>query len=136
MATVAGLLDTSVVVRYLTNDNAILAERAATIIDTLPGLGITPVVLLETAFVLERLYGYSRESVVEALLLFLQKDNLVILDLPKELAIQALLLCRPSARVSFGDAFIWAQAIAHSVERVFTFDARFPLNGIKGSSPW
>jgi predicted nucleic acid-binding protein len=39
---------------------------------------------------------------------------------------RALLLCRPSRRVSFGDALIWAAALASGVKRVYALDARFP----------
>ncbi len=131
MGQIEGLLDTSVLVRYLTNDDASLAERAAAIIDNTAHLGITLVVLLETAFVLERVYGCPRKDTVDSLLLLLQKENLVALDLSKERVIQALLLCRPSARVSYADAFIWAQARDHHIDRVFTFDARFPTEGIR-----
>ena len=47
----------------------------------------------------------------------------------KEQMIEALQLCRPSGRVSFGDAMIWAAA-RFTGRAVFTLDERFPDVGI------
>ena len=49
----------------------------------------------------------------------------------KDLWMRALLLCRPSKRVSFGDALIWAAALASGVRRVYTLDARFSREEIQ-----
>lgn len=40
-------------------------------------------------------------------------------------------MCRPSGRVSFGDAMVWAAARSAGVEVVYTFDRRFPSVGIE-----
>jgi len=48
---------------------------------------------------------------------------------------RALLLCRPSRRVSFGDASIWAAALASGVRWVYTLDARFPEEEIAVGPP-
>jgi predicted nucleic acid-binding protein len=47
---------------------------------------------------------------------------------------RALLLCR-RRRVSFGDALIWAAALASGVKRVYTLDARFPEEEIAVGPP-
>jgi predicted nucleic acid-binding protein len=39
-------------------------------------------------------------------------------------------LCRPSGRVNYADALINADARAHAVERLYTFDERFPSEGL------
>jgi predicted nucleic acid-binding protein len=57
-------------------------------------------------------------------------ENLHFHALDKALVITALLLCRPSGRVSFGDALIWAAARAHPSSAVYSFDERFPPEGI------
>ena len=64
----------------------------------------------------------------------LQRDNVDMLHLPKELAIGALAKCRPSGRVSIPDALIWAAARTENLS-VYTFDRRFPAEGITVLSP-
>jgi len=126
-----GLLDTSIVVRYLTNDPPELAERAAGIVDEGSDLQITDVVLAETAYVLTSVYRVARAIVVDHLIEFLQKQNIDTLGLDKSDALQALLLCRPSARVSFADALVWAAANSSGIGVVYSLDDRFPSEGIE-----
>ncbi len=126
-----GLLDTSMVVRYLTGDPPELAERAASIIDGEEGLGVTHGVLMETAYVLTSVYRVARASVVDHLLAFLQRENVEVLGLDKGLALQAMLLCRPSGRVSFADALLWAVARSTDERLVYSLDERFPSAGIE-----
>lgn len=52
----SSLLETSVVVRYLVQDQPQMAQRAAEIIDGPDDLVVTDVVLLETAHVLRSVY--------------------------------------------------------------------------------
>ncbi|GAB5602348.1 type II toxin-antitoxin system VapC family toxin [Thermus sp. FJN-A] len=125
------LVDTNLLVRYLTGDPPHLAEQAARVLDGEETLGITEVALVETAYVLESVYGVPRKEVVDALLALLQKENLRAVGGDKDLWMRALLLCRPSRRVSFGDALIWAAALASGVRRVYTLDARFPREEIQ-----
>lgn len=49
---------------------------------------------------------------MDALLALLQKENLKAVGGDKDLWMWAFLLCRSSPRVSFGDALIWAAALA------------------------
>lgn len=124
------LLDTSVVVRYLTGDPPRLAARAARIIDSDQQLAVTDVVVAETAFVLSTVYGVARPAAVAALVELLQRTNIATLRLDKGAVIQALLMCRPSRRVSFADAMVWAAARSSRAEMVYSFDERFPADGI------
>ncbi len=126
----AALLDTSVVVRYLTGDPPRLAARAARIIDSGESLEIPDVVIAETAFVLSSVYGVARAKLVEGLVAFLQKRNVAVVRLDKGNVIQALLMCRPSKRVSFADAMVWAAARSTQADAVYSFDERFPDDGI------
>lgn len=125
------LLDTSVVVRYLTADEPALAERAAAILDHEEGLGVSDVVIAEVAYVLTSVYGVPRDMVVDNLIALLLKENLQICGLRKDRVIEALLSCRPSGRVSFADALIWAAARELRVPRIYTFDGRFPAQGVE-----
>lgn len=126
-----GILDTSVIVRYLTGDPPDLADRAATIIDTGADLLVTDVALVETAYVLTTVYGVPREVAVDYLITFLQKKNIYTLGLDKDMALHALLLCRPSGRVSFADAMVWAAARSSGSQVIYSFDERFPSDGVE-----
>ena len=79
----SGLLDTSMVVRYLTGDPPELAEQAAQVIDHEENLRISDVVVTETACVLTSVYQVPRKVVVDHLILFLQKDNIQPFTLDK-----------------------------------------------------
>lgn len=127
----AALLDTSVIVRYLTGDPPRLAARAARIVDAAEELSIPGVVIAESAYVLASVYGVARADIVDALVGLLQKRNVSPLRLDKAAVIQGLLMCRPSARVSFADALIWAAARSAGVEVIYSFDERFPADGIE-----
>jgi predicted nucleic acid-binding protein len=127
----AALLDTSVIVRYLTGDPKHLSARAARIIDGETALMVTDVVVAETAFVLSSVYGVPRRAVVDTMVELLQKRNLSVFRLDKGAVIQGLLLCRPSNRVSFADAMVWAAARSAGSEAVYSFDERFPSGGVQ-----
>lgn len=127
----SGFLDTSIVVRYLMGDPPELAEKAAQIIDGEESLVITDVVLAETAYVLTSVYGIPRRVVVDHLIAFLQKENISTFALDKGLVLQALLLCKPSGRVSFADAMVWAAARSSESKVVYSLDERFPEDGLE-----
>lgn len=119
------------VVRYLTGDPLELAEKAAQIIDGEEHFQITDVVLAETAHVLTSVYGIPRNVVVDHLIAFLQKENISPFVLDKGLVLQALLLCKPSGRVSFADAMVWAAARSSGSKVVYSLDERFPGDGLE-----
>lgn len=127
----SGLLDTSMVVRYLTGDPPELAEKAARVIDGEEALQVTDVVIAETAYVLMSVYGIPRSVVVDHLVAFLQKENISPFALDKGLVLQALLLCKPSGRVSFADAMVWAAARSSESKVVYSLDERFPEDDLK-----
>lgn len=127
----SGLLDTSMVVRYLTGDPRDLAERASQVIDKEEDLEVSDVVIAETAYVLTSVYKVPREAVVDYLILFLQKENIHPFVLSKDDLLQALLLCRSSGRVSFADALIWAAAQSTEEKVVYSLDERFPRDGVE-----
>ena len=130
----SALLDTSVVVRYLMRDQPDLAAASARVIENEDLLLVSDVAIAEVAHVLMSTYGVARERVVDQLMALLQRDNVDMLHLPKELAIGALAKCRPSGRVSIPDALIWTAARAEDLP-VYTLDRRFPAGGITVLSP-
>jgi len=119
------------VVRYLRGDPPNLAEQAAQVIDSEEDLQVTDVVLAETAYVLTSVYQISRSVVVDHLIAFLQKENVFPFALDKGLVLQALLLCKPSGRVSFADAMVWAAARSSGSRVVYSLDERFPDDGLE-----
>ncbi len=127
----SGFLDTSFLVRYLTDDPPELAEQAAQIIDTQDDLWVTDVVVVETAYVLTSVYRVPRNVVVDHLIAFLQKENVSVFTLDKGLVLQALIMCRPSGRVSFADAMIWAAARSARAGVVYSLDERFPEDDLE-----
>ena len=108
-------------VRYLTGDPPDLADASAKVIDAEAELLISDVALVETAYVLSLVYGVPRETVVDHLIALLRKANIATFRLPKEYVLEALRLCRPSGRVSFADALIWAAARAEEAT-IYTLD--------------
>jgi predicted nucleic acid-binding protein len=125
-----GYLDTSVVIRYLVNDDHALAERAQRIIVSDSTLALTDSTLAEIAHVLTRVYGIPRAAVVNELILLIRRPNIQLPGLDLALTIQALELCRPSGRVSFADALLWAAARSAGATTIYTFDDRFPTDGL------
>lgn len=127
----SGFLDTSVLIRYLTGDPPESLPAARGIIDGLDDLRVTNVALMETAYVLTSVYQAPRATIVDALIAFVRKRNVTTVDTDKATIIQGLLLCRPSGRVSFADALIWATARTSDTPIVYSFDRRFPANGVE-----
>lgn len=127
----AGFLDTSLVVRYLTGSPPALYRRAAGIIDSEEELLLTGVVVAESAYVLTKVYAASRAATVDALVALVRKRNVKLHELDRDLAIQGLLLCRPSGRVSFADAMLWATARSAGAAVVYSGDERFPSDGLE-----
>lgn len=122
-------VDTSVLVRYLTNDVPELAGIAERIVDQ-GNLLVNSVILLECCYVLTKLYSYRKEQVADAVVRFLLRENVHMVDIPKELASAALLPPRDTTRVSFGDALIVASMRAVGVEDIYSFDRGFKAEGI------
>jgi predicted nucleic acid-binding protein len=126
----AAFLDTSYVVRYLTADPPDMAEQAARVIDSEQPLVLSEMVLLESAYVLTTVYSVPRADLVDSLMDLIQRHNLKLAQLRKPAALEALRLCRNSKRTSFTDALLWAQARESGIERLYTFDRRFPAEGL------
>ncbi len=103
-------VDTSVLVRYLLGDPLDASQAAARLIDSQNPVAISLVALAATAFVLNHHYQVPRETTVDHLVGFLRKHNVRVLGTDKNLVASALLLCRPSGRISFADALINAEA--------------------------
>lgn len=128
----SAFVDTSVLVRYLTGDPPEMLPAARRIVDETESLVLTGVVLAETAFVLQSFYRVPRQHIVDTLVELLRKSNLRTHGMDKDVVIHAVLLCRPSGRVSFADAMLWAAARSvGAASTVYSFDERFPAEGVE-----
>ena len=119
------------VVRYLVRDVPKMADKAAMVIDSDENLLISGVALAEVDHVLRSVYNLPREAVIEHFMAFVSKRNIHCHGLDKGTVLEALLMCRPSGRVSISDALIWAAARTSGQNLVYSFDARFPTDGIE-----
>ena len=128
-------LDTSTLVRYLLGLPEAMAERARSLIDSDRLLYLTGIVIAETAFVLTSFYKLPRETVIERLIECIQRENITTFGMEKALTVTGLSFCRPSGRISVPDALIWAAARSAGDSIVYTFDRRFPSEGIELRSP-
>jgi predicted nucleic acid-binding protein len=132
---VTRFVETSVLVRYLTGEPPEMARRAEALIDSDQPLFITGVILAEAAHVLRTIQGLNRELIVDALIDLVQRTNIAVHHLDKPTVLAALLLCRPSNRISVPDALIWAEARRDGPTEVYSFDRRFPREGITLREP-
>ena len=124
-------LDTNVIIRYLTGDDLDMLEMATQIIEEADDLNVTEGVLGETAFVLTSVYGMTRLQVVDRLIALVERDNISTYAMDKSLVLRGLEMCRPSGRVSIADAMIWAAARTDRASAIYSFDRRFPSDGIE-----
>jgi len=125
-----GWLDTNVILRYLTQDNEVLAQRAGDIIESERDLMISSAVLAECVHVLGTVYQMPRSVVIDAIVDFIQRSNIILPHIDKALAIEAITLCRDSGRVHIVDALLWAEARTSAIPDIYTFDLRFPEEGV------
>ena len=124
-------LDTNIVVRYVVGTPPDQAARAIEIIEGGDRLTITGVCLQEIYFVLSREYQVSRGQVIDYLTTLVSKDNITPYAVDEDLLIQGLEMCRGSTRVSIGDALIWAEARTAGAQAIYSFDQRFPSDGLE-----
>ena len=125
------LLDTSMLVRYLTGDPPDLAEVSAQVIDGDRTLLVTDVVIVETAYVLQSVYQVPRTAIVDSLMALLRKANIHTFRLQKDLVLSALLLCRPSGRVLLRRCpSSGLPARSQPGAAVYSLDQRFPTEAI------
>jgi predicted nucleic-acid-binding protein len=111
-------VDTNVIVRYLTRDDAEQFARASALIGS-KDVFVCTTVLLETEWVLRRAYRFSRERVVAALTAFAGLPRVTLED-PTSAA-EALDWTRHG--MDFADALHLAKA--QSCEAFISFDQHF-----------
>jgi predicted nucleic-acid-binding protein len=128
-------IDANLILRYLTGIPEDQHQRACALVESEITLVVPQVALLETAYVLRTQTTMSREQIVDTLIEFVQRENILVQQLHRDIVVEALRLCRPSGRVSFGDAMIWAALRCAPPARLYSFDEQFPSEGIDLQRP-
>jgi len=130
-------LDTNVLIRYLTGDDPQKAERAyALLLSVERGdepVATSPMVMFETVFVLEKIYGTSRAIIRERLRSVILSRGLRLAN--KKIYLSALDLYA-QINVSFADAYNVAFMRSRSLSEIYTWDSDFDrLPGIVRVEP-
>ena len=121
-------VDTNVLVRLLTSDDAAQTQRAAALFQK-KSIFIAKTVLLETEWVLRRLYGLKREAVTGALR---KVSGLANVKMENPLAVaHALQWCDDG--MDFADALHVASS--HDAEKFSTFDVQLKKSAPKNGKP-
>jgi predicted nucleic-acid-binding protein len=118
-------LDTNVLVRYLTQDDAVQARLATELIERRldeanPGF-ISVVAMVEIVWVLERAYGLCAAEIVSAVERILQAAELIVQHEPEVFAAMAAMKV---GRGTFADALIGALSQRAGCEVTVTFDRK------------
>ena len=100
-------LDTDILVRYLAQDDAVQARQATQIIErrvteASPGF-ISLVTMVETVWVLDRVYGLTNQDVAAAMERILQTDTLLVQN---EQEVFVAMIALKTGVGSFSDALI------------------------------
>jgi predicted nucleic acid-binding protein len=126
---VARFTDSSVLVRYLTDDDPPRARAAAQIVEH-DDLVLTTLILSEVAYVLLTVYRYPRAEIADAMVELLARRNIAVLDADRDETVVALRKSRSGA-LSFGDALIIAQMRSSGHDEIYTFDRGFHNQGVR-----
>lgn len=118
-------LDTNVLVRYLAQDDVLQARHATHIIERQlteerPGF-ISLVTMVETVWVLDRVYGLSNEEIALTLERILQADTLVVQN---EQEVFTAMIAVKTGAGSFADALIGALGEWAGCTATLTFDRK------------
>ena len=118
-------LDTYVLVRYLTQDDAIQSPRANDLIERRLSAGnpgfISVVAMVETVWVLERVYGHTDPELAAVIERLLQAPDLVV---ESEVEVFVALTVLQDGHGSFADALVGALGRKAGCSVTFTFDQR------------
>ena len=120
------LIDSNVVLRYLTKDPPKMAEAALRTLDDAQNgkisLLLTVLTVAEVVWVLESFYGYSKAKIAETIGQFLFCDGLEVEDL--DLITEALTLYQ-GKNLDFADAFLAVIALRRGPQAIYSFDQHF-----------
>ena len=114
--------DTSVIVRYLVGTPSVAAARAARVIDGKDRIGLSLVALLECAHVLRTQYGVDRADILSSLIELLLRENIVLLGMRNETAVDSLMQARRLPGRPIPDALVVGASREAGASPLLTFD--------------
>ncbi len=118
-------LDTNILIRYLTQDDAIQSGQATEIMERRltaknPGF-ISIVAMVETVWVLDRGYGLTRREIAAAVERLLQVE---VLTIENEQQVFTAMVALKQGRGSFADALITELSTHAGCTHTLTFDQK------------
>jgi predicted nucleic-acid-binding protein len=113
-------LDTNVLVRYLTWDDDIQSPLAAAAIEGAQKIVVTPIVLCETVWVLERAYKLKYAAIAKVL-----RDFIVSATIEVDRLVAEAGLLNLERGGDFADGIILFDADRAKVDQLVTFDRSF-----------
>jgi predicted nucleic acid-binding protein len=128
-------VDTSVVVRYLVGTPESQARRAAALIDDDDVIGISVVVLAETAHVLRTQYEVEQRAIVDTLIELIQRENVRLLGGRADVVVELLVRARGLSGRPIPDALIVAGALEADALPLATFDREQRRYGVATRAP-
>jgi predicted nucleic-acid-binding protein len=116
-------LDSNVLVRYFTLDDAKLGPQAERIIDTAQAssLVLDRIIFAEVGYMLRAVYGFKKEQAVPLYQWLLNSSKFSIIE--RDLVKLTINLFADEAPLSFEDCWLLALKRAGKVDDVLTFDA-------------
>ena len=124
--TAGSFVDANVVIPYLSGHDADLMARARSVIEAEAPRVLSVGVLLESVWVLRRVFGYEAHNIAAAMLELLSRANVEIAELPKDVVLTMIERWRTGGIGSAGDAMIAASMATRGATRISSFDRRFP----------
>ena len=129
-------VDTSVVVRYLVGTPESQARRAAVLIDDVETeIGISVVVLAETAHVLRTQYEVEQRAIIDTLIDLIQRENVRLLGGRADLVVELLVRARGLSGRPIPDALVVAAALEADALPLATFDREQRRYGVATRAP-
>ena len=128
-------VDTSVVVRYLVGSPSEQADRATRLFESDAEIGISLIVLLETAHVLRTQYGVHRPDVVDGLTGLITRTNVATIGASKPDVIDAIVRARPLPGTPIADALVVLSARNAGALPIYTFDTDLHRHGSPVATP-
>jgi len=118
-------LDTNILIRYLTQDDRAQSAKATEILEhrltkNNPGF-VSVVVMVETAWVLDRAYGLTAQEIATAIERMLQVE---VLAIENEQEVFTAMVALKQGRGSFADALIAELGARAGCTRTLTFDQK------------
>jgi predicted nucleic-acid-binding protein len=118
-------LDTNILVRYLTQDDAVQSRKATEIIESRlttrrPGF-VSIVAMVEMVWVLDRAYGLASPEIAAAVERMLQVE---VLQIENEAEVFTAMIALKEGRGSFADAVIAALGARAGCQYTLTFDQK------------